>query len=142
MAVERFGSVVSWLGSWLADSKRLPLLARELCDKAWFHGDMSVQGSVDRLSQQSSGCYLVRFSSSEAGCYAISRVTSASTITHNRIQHRPASGDARFVIGEAAYPTLQELIADQRANLELLVPCPGSPYLHLFTTKQSTGYAP
>jgi len=141
VTVERFGSVISWLGAWLEDKTTFPVLARDLCRQPWFHGDLSVSESAERMAQQPRGTFLVRFSSSEPGCYTISRMADAGKISHTRIiQRHDKDAPGKFIIKDSAYASLKDLITGQRSSLELLLPCPGAPYAYLFMPVTSTGY--
>lgn len=144
VTMERFGSVVAWLGTWDSDDGThlgIGRRARELCQQPWFHGDLTVADACDRLVPQGPGTFLLRFSSSEPGSFTISRVDGAGTVRHHRITPRSSNGTGkRFAVADTAYTTLAELVNDLRANLQLFVPCPGSPYAHLFVPAASFDY--
>lgn len=144
VTMERFGSVVAWLGNWDSEGNsclELGRRARELCQQPWFHGDLTVADACDRLVQQGPGTFLLRFSSSEPGSFTISRVDANGTVRHHRITPRSSNGTGkRFAVADTACATLADLVHVMRAELQLFVPCPGSPYLHLFVPQASFDY--
>ena len=144
VTMERFGSVVAWLGAWDTEGNaRLGLgrRARELCQQPWFHGDLTVADACDRLVQQGPGTFLLRFSSSEPGSFTISRVDMRGTVRHHRIAPCTSNGTGmRFAIADTVCTSLPDLVHVMRAKLQLFVPCPGSPFAHLFVPAASFDY--
>lgn len=140
VTAERFGSVVAWLGGWEAEEE-LARRAHELCQQPWFHGDLTVADACDRLVQLGPGTFLLRFSSSEPGSFTISRVDAMGVVRHHRIT--PCAGTntgERFAVGGTVCKKLADLVHSLRTELQLFVPCPGSPYSHLFVPAASFDY--
>jgi len=143
---EKFGNVVSWFGP--LQLKPFPngvsILdkIRTLLAESWFHGDITTPESELRLSGKPEGTFLVRFSTSSAGCYTVTKVSTGPdgqpSIKHQKIQHRPAMG--QFEINGRMYPSLIDLIRSEQNELRLYMPCGGSRYQTLFMQQNTAGY--
>ena len=55
---------------------------------SWFHGNISSIQAEDLLTEKAKGTFLVRFSSSNPGSYAIS-VNAEESVKHYKIWHKP-----------------------------------------------------
>jgi len=144
---EKFGNIVNWFGPLqlkpFPNNVSILDKIRTLLAESWFHGDISTPESELRLGGKPEGTFLVRFSTSSAGCYTVSKVSTGPdgkpSIKHQKIQHRPASG--QFEINGRAYPSLIDLIRSEGTELRLYMACGGSRYQTLFMQSNTyTGY--
>ena len=106
--------------------------------KSWFHGEVTLNESQQKLSGLPGGTFLVRFSSTQPGCFTISSLTQGnSSIKHQRVLFE-ASKQVYHFNGEV-YRSLDDLIKDSN---ELFIPCPNSKYQSLFVDQphQVIGY--
>jgi len=115
--IEKFGRILQWFRPIVDSTGRLTLLDKVtlLLSKPWFHGDLSTEDASARLSSQQVETFLVRFSSSQPGCYTISKVGS-DKILHQRVS------------------PFEQLI---EATNKWEKSCPGSPYTKLFSPTKS-----
>lgn len=81
------------------------------------------------LNGKKKGSYLIRFSTRDAGCYAITSLTKQETLKHYRISHK-AGGP--YVLGTVESPSLEGLIKNHRKDLYLKNPLGGSKYESMF----------
>jgi hypothetical protein len=70
------------------DNKILQRITSLLKEK-WFHGPITKEEAVKILQGQKYGTFLVRFSSTEPGCFAISVTRKDKQVTHFRVSHKP-----------------------------------------------------
>jgi hypothetical protein len=98
-----------------------------LLEQAWFHGALSTKEAEAKLRGAKSGTYLIRFSTTEPGSYAIT-VLVGTQIKHLRILHRPGTG---YIIGKAECRSVEEVVSRFARELQLATPCPGSVFAHL-----------
>jgi hypothetical protein len=88
----------------------------------WFHGFITRNEAVARLTNQAPGTFLVRFSSNR-GCYALSYVDLKGVAVHTLV-HTEASGQVsiRTTTGEALlFNDLIDLVQKESRNLQM--PC-------------------
>eukprot|EP01097_Dermamoeba_algensis_P008416 TRINITY_DN5610_c0_g1_i1.p1 TRINITY_DN5610_c0_g1~~TRINITY_DN5610_c0_g1_i1.p1 ORF type:complete len:684 (+),score=110.17 TRINITY_DN5610_c0_g1_i1:40-2091(+) len=95
---------------------------------SWFHGFVSAEVAISQLREGSSGCFLVRFSSSEPGSYALS-VNDRGTIKHWKIArtHKQYSIKGnRFpdIFSMVHYYKSHVLEGDATTKILLDYPCP------------------
>mmetsp|Transcript_17936 Transcript_17936/g.50540 ORF Transcript_17936/g.50540 Transcript_17936/m.50540 type:complete len:529 (+) Transcript_17936:60-1646(+) len=131
----KFGKILDWFGPFEEDSNDEDFLDRleNMLRMKWFHGDISTPKATDRLNGLETGTFLVRFSSSAPGCYTISSVDKKGRVVHQRITYTPKKG---FEFWNNHYDTLQNLIAGEKKQHNLLTPCQNSPYAHLFPSDE------
>jgi len=79
----------------------------------WFHGNMSKQEAEDRLRNQSTGTFLVRFSVNSPKHYVVSKV-SDNAIKHVLVLFKPNEG---FTFNKTTYPTFDDLLKDSEKTL-------------------------
>ena len=72
------------------------------CKQPWFHGDISKAQAEKILRGYREGYFLVRLSSTIAGCFTISRVTPSKSIHHHRVDYLGAKGFATRSISTKA----------------------------------------
>eukprot|EP01095_Lingulamoeba_sp_RSL-Kostka_P001906 TRINITY_DN126_c1_g1_i1.p1 TRINITY_DN126_c1_g1~~TRINITY_DN126_c1_g1_i1.p1 ORF type:complete len:324 (+),score=123.75 TRINITY_DN126_c1_g1_i1:92-1063(+) len=138
VSVEQFSRILEWFGP----LEGLDILDRveDVLKKEWFHGEISSSDSEKKLSREKKGTFLVRFSSRDPGCYAISVVSQGGRLKHYRIYHKPGLD---YLIGKSECDSLETIIEKYRKDLYLKYPCPGSPYEEIFSTDPvniSAGY--
>jgi len=108
----------------------------DLLKKPWFHGDLSsdlAEKTIRKVGRK--GAYLVRFSSRDPGCYAITTIAKDSKLKHYKVLHKPGAG---YLVGKIETHTLEELVTKYRGELYLKHAAPGSPYTEIFQRAPST----
>lgn len=98
--------------------------------KSWFHGELTLTESQQRLSGLPGGTFLVRFSSTQPGCFTISSLTQGnSSIKHQRVLYD--ANQQIFYFNGGKYASLDDIIKDSN---ELFIPCPNrdSKYQSIF----------
>jgi len=137
--IEKLGKILDWFGPICDPTTRsITMLDKitSLLRKNWFFGDLGTKEAESKLTSEPFGTFLVRFSSSHAGCYTISKVAKQS-ITHQRIIHTPGHG---FYINSKRYHSLEEMIMMAEKELNATRPCPGHPFSNLFINFRVGGY--
>ena len=83
----------------------------------------------DRIRAQGNkqGTYLIRFSS-QHGDFTLSSST-GSSVQHRRITYKMNEG---YIINETRFNSLESLIKTASGFIDLVYPCPGSRFTHLF----------
>lgn len=84
----------------------LILMLTAVC--SWFHGDLSsdlAEKTIRKVGRK--GAYLVRFSSRDPGCFAITTLAKDSKLKHYKVLHRPGAG---YLVGKIETHTLEELV--------------------------------
>lgn len=131
VTMEKFSAILDWFGpmtgvdSLLAD-------VEELLRESWFHGEISSQTAEQRLTGQEKGTYLMRFSARDPGCYAISVVSQQGKLKHYRIYHKPGLD---YLIGKTECSGLLDIVRKYHKELNLITPCPGSPFVDIFSSR-------
>ncbi|KAL6064801.1 Dual specificity protein kinase [Balamuthia mandrillaris] len=140
VTIENFSKMLEWFGP----LKEQGILNRihDLLKKAFFHGPISSGEAEKAIVNQKKGTFLLRFSSSEAGGYALTVLNKKAQLKHYRITHRPGS---KYAIGKVECDSLDELMQRYRKELYLKRPCPGSKYEAMFAVLvdpkiQAVGY--
>jgi len=127
VTLESFARMLHWFGP----MNDIQLLNRihDLLRKPYFHGDISSQEGERRMGGERKGTFLLRFSSRDLGCYALTVVDTKGALKHYRINHSLGSS---YAIGKVECPSLEVLIKRYGKELNLKRPCPGSPYEAMF----------
>jgi len=100
----------------------------------WFFGTLSSSEAESALvkahrKRSAPGLFLVRFSTSEIGCFAV------TVLEHREIKHyRITRADGKYLFGNNRFSTLEELVTKCKSALHLRTPCPGAPYGYLFAS--------
>lgn len=115
VSLEKFGRILDFFGPL---QEGILDTIREMLKQRWFHGELDTVDAAERLSSQTPGSFLIRFSSSNVGCYTISSVATDGTIRHQRVQHHTGKG---FVFQNVLFPRLSDLVAST-FNVALSVP--------------------
>jgi len=123
VSMERFGKILEYFG---------PLQEgfldniRGMLSQKWFHGELDTADAAARLNQQPPGSFLVRFSSTNPGCFTTSQVIADGSIRHQRVQNQPGKG---FLFQNVLYPRLEELVA---STFNAALACPNYKFLAIF----------
>jgi len=106
VSIGRFDSFLHGFGPLPSAAGRV----RDIVTAPWFHSYLSSEEAVRLLRDTEEGTYLVRFSKSKPGNFAIAlRATSSTTpVKHARIDTR---GDGRFGLQKKRYDSLAALLA-------------------------------
>lgn len=130
--IERFGQVCDWFGPIKSNISILERV-RETLKLGWFHGDIDTAEAENRLVGKEPGTFLVRFSTSAPGAFAVSKVSAQGLILHQRISRaRDDLGNSWFCIQNQRFSSLVDLIFNCQESHLLLTPCTGSRYYNLF----------
>eukprot|EP01103_Thecamoeba_quadrilineata_P018589 TRINITY_DN712_c0_g1_i2.p1 TRINITY_DN712_c0_g1~~TRINITY_DN712_c0_g1_i2.p1 ORF type:complete len:385 (+),score=76.42 TRINITY_DN712_c0_g1_i2:579-1733(+) len=143
VSLERFGRVLDWFGPIIDPHGRIILFDTMIgiMKHSWFFGELTTREAEQRLQQQQVGTFLVRFSSTNDGCYTISKMSSQG-INHQRVT-KIASNPPLFSLGNHQFTSLESLIGSMCSILCLSVSCPGHPFDQLFRIGSSSlGYIP
>jgi len=141
VTIEDWSRLLDWFGP-MENLDQLFERILALLRQPWFHGDMSSDLAEKSLRKQKKGFFLVRFSSTDAGCYAITSLAKDGKLKHYKIVHKPGQP---YMIGKIEASTLDEIVTKYRKDLYLKHPCPGSPFTYLFDPHKAsnvneTGY--
>jgi len=134
---ESFNKMLQWFGPLVPNSYEIIEKVIELELKAWFHGKISGKEAESKVKVQSPGTFLLRFSSTEYGCYAITVLAAINNPKHFRILHKPGQG---YIMGKLECKTLDEVIQKFSKELHLKSPCPGSIFLPIFSNQNKSRY--
>merc|ERR1712137_27496 len=127
VTIEQFSKILEWFGP-MDDLDEFLNTIEKLLQQPWFHGDISSEDAENKLSRRQVGTFLVRFSSREPGCYAITATTDKA-LKHFRIYHRPGLG---YLLGTKECAHLEDFVNIHGEKLGLLHPCPGSEFQAIF----------
>jgi len=137
--LEKFGQVLGWFGPFKDADGQTRILERivNIMKHPWFHGAIEYNHAVNKLKNKLPGTFLIRFSSKDhPNCFTISKVNAKSKIMHQRILHKSSSPEVSTSEG-TTYPDLVDLVDKGHTTLKLSIPCPESPYAHLFSDGHS-----
>eukprot|EP01090_Pellita_catalonica_P004230 TRINITY_DN14069_c0_g1_i1.p1 TRINITY_DN14069_c0_g1~~TRINITY_DN14069_c0_g1_i1.p1 ORF type:complete len:474 (-),score=88.31 TRINITY_DN14069_c0_g1_i1:27-1448(-) len=142
VTLENFGNICAFFGP-LSNQKGGPpsilQKVKQLMETKWFFGAISKEDAEARLTRKPPGTYLVRLSTSTAGCFTVSKVTKAGSLAHQRIQHVPGEGFSirtrKGTLQSAPSALLPDFLKKISKDLSLKSPCPGSPFSALFVAK-------
>lgn len=133
VSLEKFGRILDYFGP-LQDG--ILDTIREMLQQRWFHGELDTVDAAERLNGQPPGSFLVRFSTTNPGCYTISSVATDGLIRHQRVQHHTNKG---FVFQNVLFPRLADLAAST-FNVALAVP--NYKFMSIFLNASGVGYEP
>lgn len=146
--LERFGAFLGFFGPLSTKPQPFTILdkVRQLLECPYFHGEVSKEQADQLLSKQPPGTYLLRLSTTREGTFTISKVSRSGNVNHQRIEHNrvdnvfsvvvPSPQGKKVVSDKYSLPHLIEVVAP---DLELLIPCPGSPFESIFNKSQRGG---
>lgn len=84
---------------------------------SWFEGDYSGSEAVETLTGHKQGTFLVRFSTSSVGAYAVSFVSGDGQISHSLIERDPTTNGYR-IENALVFPSLKEVVGHYGATLQ------------------------
>lgn len=105
---------------------------KALLNTQWFHGIIDANTTISRLQNQASGTYLIRFSGSEPGNYALS-LNDNGKIRHWKIVVSKTDSNPSYTINNKSFPSLNAIVGQTNfefletklgAAPELKYPCP------------------
>ena len=96
----------------------------------WFHGMVSKNALNEKLQSAGEGKFLIRFSSSQKGSYALSRFVGGKVESYIIVH----SFGTEFVFAKHEFSSLHELVFHKK-NEWKLDPCEGSPFRPLYDPK-------
>jgi len=138
--LEDFGKMLEWFGPLEKGNSILKRIETQLRSKG-FYGDIETGDAEKLLNGKKTGSYLVRFSTRDPGCYAITVLSKVGALKHYRITHK-AGG--RYILGTSEYDSLEALIKAHKKDLHLKLPLGGSRYESMFIADEkklaSQGY--
>jgi hypothetical protein len=85
----------------------------------WFHWHLTSAEAARLLANQASGTFLVRFSKSKVGSFAIAVKGADGEVKHARVE-RGATPRARFALNGQSYASLEAIIQQLMANGDLV----------------------
>lgn len=131
--LETFGNILSYFGPLddpkVQDGSLFLQRIKVLLQYPWFHGDITTQEALEKLSGKSGNTFLVRFSS-VGGMYTLSVITNSRTIQHQRIKRI----NGGYSIEGNHYESLEQLLLSKG----LSEACYGSKYQFLFNENPPT----
>lgn len=140
VTIESFASFADWFGpvNMIGAIERM----WETVKQPYFHGYVSGDQASRLVTQaRSKGVFLVRFSTTEPGGFALTGMhKSTGQVVHYRISHKPGQG---FVAGSWTGATLEELIREHGAKqfgINMKKPCPGSKFRAAIMEQDNLGY--
>jgi serine/threonine protein kinase len=128
VSVSKFADMLEWLGP-MGDGGNVFDSIASLLRKDWFHGNLSGREAEAKIRAEAPGTYLLRFSASDPGSYAITALSRNRSAKHYRIYHKAGLG---YLIGKLDCRTLDEVVYRFKKELFLRNPCARSPYARLF----------
>jgi len=135
---ESFNKMLQWFGPLVPNSYEIIEKVMELELKAWFHGKISGKEAESKVKAQTPGTFLLRFSATEYGSYAITVLTAINNPKHFRILHKPGQN---YIVGKTECKTLEEVVQKFSKELYLKSPCPGSIFLPIFSSQNKSRYS-
>lgn len=127
---EKFSQILDWVGPLKIGSSFLDKVT-SLLQRPEFFGPMSGKQAEQSLRGHPTGTYLLRFSVTQTGDYAIAAVDENKVINHYKIQKI----NGKYVVGDAKFDQLEDALdhPPPPLNKVMLKACPGSPYHDIFT---------
>jgi serine/threonine protein kinase len=109
VGLEQFGHMLEWLRPVLAGiGTKFQSRIAELAKTTGFHGFVDQDSAVKAMGGKKDGAYLIRFSTSNPGAFAITFVQS-KCVGHVRVDSLPAGG---YAIGSFHAASLQGVVRD------------------------------
>lgn len=145
--IEEFSRVVFWFGPLLPNEdveENFLWRIEDQLAKTAFHGPITAETACVLLKGKQAGSYLIRFSGTIPGCYAISNVelSDGNSILHRRF-YRTSDGKFTVSIADAnaqVYDSIEAFLLDcaNRPNLKhtFRYPVGGSEYQNIFEEYQ------
>eukprot|EP01117_Protostelium_nocturnum_P010326 TRINITY_DN3709_c0_g3_i1.p1 TRINITY_DN3709_c0_g3~~TRINITY_DN3709_c0_g3_i1.p1 ORF type:complete len:1410 (-),score=591.25 TRINITY_DN3709_c0_g3_i1:49-4278(-) len=118
VTMENFSKMTQWFGP--MDGVDMLQRMIKLHSQPWFYGNLSSIQAEDALADKGRGTFLIRFSSSNPGSFAISVNSEEGPVKHYKIWHKPGQG---YSLGKEEFSSFEALISNRRDLLFLRVPC-------------------
>eukprot|EP01117_Protostelium_nocturnum_P003651 TRINITY_DN14936_c0_g1_i1.p1 TRINITY_DN14936_c0_g1~~TRINITY_DN14936_c0_g1_i1.p1 ORF type:complete len:629 (+),score=258.47 TRINITY_DN14936_c0_g1_i1:114-2000(+) len=128
VTLEDFSRMLEWFGPLERGNVILQRIDAGLRQKGFF-GEIETSDAEKILNGKKKGTYIIRFSTRDPGCYAITVLSKESSLKHYRILHK--AGQPYF-IGNNQYSSLDALIKAHKKDLYLKYPHIGSKYESMF----------
>jgi len=143
--VEQFGNALQFFGPIQFGSGPSPQFLeriKSILKCQWFHGPISKSQAEELLGKEKKGTFLVRLSTTQAGCFTISKMNKNGAISHQRIEYKTNKGFQVSVLTKKGKKIIREtsllnLVNQIKHELYLKNPCPNSPYEELFAKNKS-----
>lgn len=129
VTMEKFGRILEYFGPL---QEGFMDTIREMLSQKWFHGELDTADAQACLNGKPPGSFLVRFSSTNPGCFTTSQIVADGTVRHQRVQHQPGKG---FLFQNVMYPRLTELIA---GSFNPALAIPNYKFLAIFINSAQT----
>jgi len=138
--IEHFGKILEWFGPFKSPKGKESILDRMriMCGLAYFHGDIDTDQASLMLKGKPEGTYLVRFSRSTPGGYAISTVSDEGIKNLKVLQNK--DWEFSLTAKGKTYPSIEALITGLAGTYELKFPCPGSRFSTLGLEEVNDAY--
>jgi len=133
VSLDDWSKLLEWFGP-IESLEQLLQRIVDLLSKPWFHGYMSTEQAEKVLKRHRKGFFLVRFSMSDPGCFAVTSLAKDGKLKHYKILHKAGS---TYQIGKIEAVSLDEIVTKYRKELYLKHPCSGWPYEELFGTRNA-----
>lgn len=150
ITLERFSLFIHWFGSLksIIDGKNIIERVKFLCEKEFFHGDISRQEADQKLAKEKKGHFLVRLSTTEPEKtpFTISKVNRHGVINHQRVNALP--NDAGYYVSIKSDKEIKrieckgsiyDLIKKSSKDLYLKKECSGSKFSSIFQKEEKFG---
>jgi serine/threonine protein kinase len=121
--LDHFGAVLGWIGPF--ESELIDRYAK-MIRSDWFHGFMSKLEAEERLRNEKSGTFLVRFSNNNPKNFVISKVSvekGKPKVSHLLVKHTPGKG---FSFDDTHFTAFEVLLAKCSKKFHLSKPCANS----------------
>jgi len=128
VSLEDFSKMLEWFGPLEKGASILKNVEAGLRMKGFF-GDIETSEAEKVLNGKKKGTYLIRFSTRDPGCYAITVLSKTNALKHYRIAHKAGQ---KYFLGNSEYDTLDSLIKTHKKELYLKNPLCGSTYDVMF----------
>jgi len=140
VSLESFGNMCSFFGPLTDPVTNKCIIFSTIKDVVindWFFGAIGKDDAEALLTGKERGVFLIRLSTTNKGCFTVSKVTRQGNIAHQRIQYTPRVGFSfqkrSGTITENV--SLSNFLEKVKAELGLSVSCPGNPFKALFLAK-------
>jgi hypothetical protein len=128
VGVEDLGKMLEWFGPLESGNGILKRIENRLRSKGFF-GAIETAEAEKLLNGKKKGTFLLRFSTRDPGCYAITVLSKTGVLKHYRISHRAG---LKYLLGQNEYDSLENLMKEHKKDLYLKTPLGGSKYEQMF----------
>jgi len=132
VTLEDFSKMLEWFGPLEPGNGILLRMEAGLRFKGFF-GEIETGDAEKLLNGKKKGTYLIRFSTRDPGCYAITVLSKLGALKHFRIQHKAGQP---YIVGNNEHPSLDALVKAHKKELYLKYPHIGSKYEAMFNNHE------